>query len=57
MYIEISDGVTTQKRKLKPDVTLDRASAIVEAMWQADDMGYSYYLTDDAGNELLAFEN
>lgn len=57
MYIEISDGVTTQRRKLKPSVTIARAEALLEEMWNADEMGYSYYLVDENGTEILAFEN
>ena len=56
MTIEITDGVTTQRRKLKPSVTVEQAEALLEAMWNADYMGYSYYLLDENDTEIRAFE-
>ena len=57
MTIEITDGVTTQRRKLKPSVTVEQAEALLEEMWMNDDMGYSYYLLDENGDEIGAFEH
>lgn len=57
MYIEITDGVTTQRRKLQSTVTIAQAEALLEEMWNADEMGYSYYLVDENGTEICAFEN
>lgn len=55
--IAISDGINTQTRKLKPHVTKERASEILENLYNDDYMGYSYYLLDENDNEILAFEN
>ena len=55
--ITISDGVTTQTRKLKPHVTKERAMEILENLYNNDYMCYSYYLLDENDNEIIAFEN
>lgn len=57
MTIEITDGVTTQRRKLKPSVTVEQAEALLEEMWMDDYLGLSYYLLDDNGEEIGALEH
>lgn len=56
MKIIITDGINTQTRKLKDTVTLERASELLEDLYNDDYLGCSYYLEDNNGNELLAFE-
>lgn len=54
MVIYATDGVTTQKAKLKQNIQRREAEAIIEEMFADDYLGLSYYLEDDDGNEILA---
>lgn len=52
MYIVASDDVTTQIRKLKPTVSLQKAKMIVQNLRDTDFLGLEYWLEDDEGNEI-----
>lgn len=52
MYIVASDDVTTQIRKLKPTVSLQKAKMMVENLRDTDYLGLEYWLEDDEGNEI-----
>ena len=52
MYIEASDDVTTQIRKLKPTVSLQKAKMMVQNLRDTDFLGLEYWLEDDEGNEI-----
>lgn len=54
--IQITDGITSQTRKLKASVTRERAEEILEDLYYNDYMGYSFYLLDENDNEIAAFE-
>lgn len=56
MVIYATDGVITQKAKLKQNIQRREAEAIIEEMFEDDYLGLSYYLEDDNGNEIAAFE-
>lgn len=52
MYVVASDGVTTQVRKLKPTVSLQKAKMMVQNLRDTDFLGLEYWLEDDEGNEI-----
>ena len=52
MYIVASDDVTTQVRKLKPTVSLQKAKMMVQNLRDTDFLGLEYWLEDDEGNEI-----
>lgn len=52
MYIVASDDVTTQIRKLKPTVSLQKAKMMVQNLRDTDFLGLEYWLEDDDGNEI-----
>ena len=52
MYIVASDDVTTQIRKLKPTVSLQKAKMMVQNLRDTDFIGLEYWLEDDEGNEI-----
>lgn len=52
MYIVASDDVTTQVRKLKPTVSLQKAKMMVQNLRDTDFLGLEYWLEDDDGNEI-----
>lgn len=52
MYIVTSDDVTTQIRKLKPTVSLQKAKMMVQNLRDTDFLGLEYWLEDDEGNEI-----
>ena len=52
MYILASDDVTTQIRKLKPTVSLQKAKMMVQNLRDTDFLGLEYWLEDDEGNEI-----
>nr|DAM57947.1 MAG TPA: hypothetical protein [Caudoviricetes sp.] len=52
MYIVASDDVTTQVRKLKPTVSLQKAKMMVQNLRDTDYLGLEYWLEDDDGNEI-----
>lgn len=52
MYIVASDDVTTQIRKLKPTVSLQKAKMMVQNLRDTDFLGLEYWLEDDEGNEI-----
>ena len=52
MYIVASDDVTTQIRKLKPTVSLQKAKMMVQKLRDTDFLGLEYWLEDDEGNEI-----
>lgn len=52
MYIVASDDVTTQIRKLKPTVSLQKAKMMVQNLRDTDYLGLEYWLEDDDGNEI-----
>lgn len=52
MYIVASDDVTTQVRKLKPTVSLQKAKMMVQNLCDTDFLGLEYWLEDDEGNEI-----
>ena len=52
MYIVASDDVTTQIRKLKPTVPLQKAKMMVQNLRDTDFLGLEYWLEDDEGNEI-----
>lgn len=52
MYIVASDDVTTQIRKLKPTVLLQKAKMMVQNLRDTDFLGLEYWLEDDEGNEI-----
>lgn len=52
MYIVASDDVTTQIRKLKPTVSLQKAKMLVKNLQDTDYLGLEYWLEDDDGNEI-----
>lgn len=52
MYIVASDDVTTQIRKLKPTVSLQKAKMMVENLRDTDYLGLKYWLEDDEGNKI-----
>ena len=52
MYIVASDDVTTQIRKLKPTVSLQKAKMMVQNLRYTDFLGLEYWLEDDEGNEI-----
>ena len=56
MVIYATDGVTTQKAKLKPNIQRREAEGIMIEMFADDYLGLSYYLEDDDGNKIAAFE-
>ena len=56
MLIYATDGITTQKANLKQNIQRREAEAIIEEMLEDDYLGLSYYLEDDNGNEIAAFE-
>ena len=52
MYVVASDGVTTQVRKLKPTVSLQKAKMMVQNLRDTDFLGLEYWLEDDEGKEI-----
>lgn len=52
MYTVASDDVTTQIRKLKPTVSLQKAKMMVQNLRDTDFLGLEYWLEDDEGNEI-----
>ena len=52
MFIVASDDVTTQIRKLKPTVSLQKAKMMVQNLRDTDFLGLEYWLEDDEGNEI-----
>lgn len=56
MVIYATDGVTTQKAKLKSNIQRREAEGIMIEMFADDYLGLSYYLEDNDGNEILALE-
>lgn len=52
MYIVASDDVTTQIRKLKPTVSLQKAKMMVQNLRDTDFLGLEYWLEDDEENEI-----
>lgn len=52
MYIVASDDITTQVRKLKPTVSLQKAKMMVQNLRDTDYLGLEYWLEDDDGNEI-----
>lgn len=52
MYIVASDDVTTQVRKLKPTVSLQKAKMMVQNLRDTDYLGLEYWLEDDDRNEI-----
>lgn len=56
MVIYATDGIVTQKVKLKPNIQRREAEEIMIEMFADDYLGLSYYLEDDDGNEILALE-
>lgn len=52
MYIVASDDVTTQIRKLKHTVSLQKAKMMVQNLRDTDFLGLEYWLEDDEGNEI-----
>ena len=52
MYIVASDDVTTQIRKLKPTVSLQKAKMMVQNLRDTDFLWLEYWLEDDEGNEI-----
>lgn len=52
MYVVASDDVTTQIRKLKPTVSLQKAKMMVQNLRDTDFLGLEYWLEDDEGNEI-----
>ena len=52
MYIVASDDVTTQIRKLKSTVSLQKAKMMVQNLRDTDFLGLEYWLEDDEGNEI-----
>lgn len=54
MVIYATDGIVTQKAKLKPNIQRREAEEIMIEMFADDYLGLSYYLEDDDGNEVLA---
>lgn len=56
MTITITDGVKTQTKKLASDVTEEDAKATLKELFDNDYLGCCYYLDDDDGNEIAAFE-
>ena len=52
VYIVASDDVTTQIRKLKPTVSLQKAKMMVQNLRDTDFLGLEYWLEDDEGNEI-----
>lgn len=52
MYIVASDDVTTQIRKLKLTVSLQKAKMMVQNLRDTDFLGLEYWLEDDEGNEI-----
>lgn len=57
MKIEITDGITRQTRKLKENISIDRAKELLKELFEDDYLGLDYYLLDDADNEILALES
>ena len=57
MKIEITDGITRQTRKLKDNMSIDRAKELLKELFEDDYLGLDYYLLDDADNEILAMES
>ena len=57
MKIEITDGITRQTRKLKENVSIDRAKELLKELFEDDYLGLDYYLLDDVDNEILALES
>ncbi len=57
MKIEITDGITRQTRKLKDNMSIDRAKELLKELFEDDYLGLDYYLLDDADNEILALES
>ena len=52
MYVVASDDITTQVRKLKPTVSLQKAKMMVQNLRDTDYLGLEYWLEDDDGNEI-----
>ena len=57
MKIEITDGITRQTRKLKENMSIERAKELLKELFEDDYLGLDYYLLDDADNEILALES
>ena len=57
MKIEITDGITRQTRKLKDNMSIDRAKELLKELFEDDYLVLDYYLLDDADNEILAMES
>lgn len=57
MKIEITDGITRQTRKLKENMSIDKAKELLKELFEDDYLGLDYYLLDDADNEILALES
>lgn len=57
MIIVADNGIETQTRKLKDDITLDEAKAQVRELWEDDWLGLDYRLEDNDGNIILELKN
>lgn len=56
MIITATDGITTQSRTLKSEVTIERAVELLEQLYDEDYLGLSYTLWVD-DEEYLTLES
>ena len=54
LWIEATDGVSVQRRKLKDHVSLDRAIEIARDRAENDYLGLDFFVVDECGNELFS---
>ena len=54
LWIEATDGVSVQRRKLKDHVSLDRAIEIARNCSENDFLGLDFFIVDEAGNDLFS---
>ena len=57
LKIEAFDGVSSQVRKFKPHVTLERAIEICKEHANNDYLGLTYSVLDENDNELFSIES
>ena len=55
-FIEISDGVNRQVRKLKDGTSKDRAMQILQRLAENDESCLAYSLLDESENEIACID-
>ena len=55
-FIEISDGVNRQVRKLKDGTSKDRAMQILQRLAENDESCLAYTLLDESENEIACID-